>query len=247
MKGDNTDIETSNDTTSVLSASAYMASTTSHIPTSSWILDSSATAHIGKDQSVFKSCMPERAIVGGINIDGPQLAVEGRGDVDLVVTVTGWEDHIITLKNVQHCPCTWDNLISESRMVINGLEINKKDRKAKITNPRLRGEIVMEGKLLHHKLYQMHCIVVLRNSPPAILAFTARTSKTPNNLKMWHCCLGHINYKYLQQLHKYDMVTGLDLHSNMDNVALCEGCALGKHPWVPFPSTNIIWARYPIE
>ena len=86
------------------------------------------------------------------------------------------------LKNVQYCPNACNNLISESRMNLKGLEINKKNCQVKVIKP--NGEIVMEGNLLHHNLYHMHCIVALKSSPPAILAFTAKATKGSNNLKL---------------------------------------------------------------
>jgi GAG-pre-integrase domain len=207
-------------------------------------VDSGATAHICKVHSTFTTFTAEWATVGGINENGPWLLVEGQGDVDLLVTMTGCEDRVIMLKNMWYCPNACNNLISESWMDLKGLEINKKNRWVKILKP--NGEIIMEGNL-HHWLYHMHCIVAPKSSPPAILTFTAKAMKRSNNLKLWHSCLGHLNYKYLHDLDKHKMVSGLDLCGDINNVPQCEGCALGKHPHAPFPSNNQIWAKYPIE
>ena len=106
-------------------------------------------------------------------------------------------------------------------MDLKGLEINKKSGKVKIIKS--NGEIIMEGNLLCHKLYHMHCILALKNSPPAILAFTARAMKSSNNLHLWHSRLSHLNYKYLRHLNKYNMVSGLDLQGNSNDVHNVKG------------------------
>ena len=69
-----------------------MADTMSRVPMMGWIPDSGATAHICKICSTFTTFTPEQATVGGINKNGPQLAIEGRGDVDLLIAVTGRKD-----------------------------------------------------------------------------------------------------------------------------------------------------------
>ena len=49
-----------------------------------------------------------------------------------------------------------------------------------------------------------------------------------NTNKIWHEIFGHLNFKYLQQLHNYKMVEGLPLIQTSDGV--CHGCLVGKHP-----------------
>ena len=48
-----------------------------------------------------------------------------------------------------------------------------------------------------------------------------------NLSKLWHERLGHLNYRSLQQLCKYNMVIGLAMVSCRDGV--CSGCVLVKH------------------
>ena len=46
-------------------------------------------------------------------------------------------------------------------------------------------------------------------------------------LKPWHERFGHMNYKYLQALHKDEMVEGLPQIRSSNGV--CIGCVVGKH------------------
>lgn len=51
--------------------------------------------------------------------------------------------------------------------------------------------------------------------------------------KLWHERLGHVNYKYLQQMSTQALVLGLPQISCTYGV--CHGCVLGKHHRDPFP------------
>jgi hypothetical protein len=46
--------------------------------------------------------------------------------------------------------------------------------------------------------------------------------------RLWHEIFGHLNYKYLHQLNKENMVEGLPAIKFTSGV--CQGCILGKHP-----------------
>lgn len=44
--------------------------------------------------------------------------------------------------------------------------------------------------------------------------------------KHWHERFGHLNYRYLQQMHTHNLVVGLPKMSCIDNIY--QGCVLGK-------------------
>ena len=46
--------------------------------------------------------------------------------------------------------------------------------------------------------------------------------------KIWHERFGHMNYRYLQTLHKEGMVKGLP--QIQPSTGACIGCVIGKHP-----------------
>ena len=129
-------------------------------------------------------------------------------------------------------------------MDLKGLAINKWEGQIQIINS--RNEIIIEGSLLPDKLYQLHCIIAPALSSKSTIALTSKIEST-NNLELWHHRFGHLNYKYLHQLDKNNMVSDLNLLGNLSEAPSCEGYALGKHPRAIFKAWNEINTRYPIE
>ena len=60
-------------------------------------------------------------------------------------------------------------------------------------------------------------------SPPTFLLSHANYTS-----KIWHEIFGHLNLKYLQQLHSDKMVECLSLIQTFDGA--CSGCLVGNHP-----------------
>ncbi|KAG2350040.1 hypothetical protein BDR05DRAFT_867568, partial [Suillus weaverae] len=56
------------------------------------------------------------------------------------------------------------------------------------------------------------------------------------NLDLWYAHFAHISLDNLCYLVQYNLVTGMDLRGDGDLIP-CNGCAKGKHPQAPFPST----------
>ena len=59
----------------------------------------------------------------------------------------------------------------------------------------------------------------------------------PNDLNptfIWHCGLGHINEKRVEQLHKDGLLSQFDFES----IGTCESCLLGKMTKTPFTSQS---------
>ena len=60
-------------------------------------------------------------------------------------------------------------------------------------------------------------------SPPTTLFSHAK-----NTSKIWHERFGHLNFKYLKQLHNDNMVEGFP--SIQTSIGVCVECLVGKHP-----------------
>ena len=58
--------------------------------------------------------------------------------------------------------------------------------------------------------------------------------------------LGHLNFKYLSKLSKYNLVCGLPKIS-FNKTHLCDACQLGKHTMASFKYKNIVSTRRPLE
>ena len=63
--------------------------------------------------------------------------------------------------------------------------------------------------------------------------------------RIWHERFGHLNYKYMQQLSKHEMVEGLP-NINFSK-GVCEGCFLGKHPREKFDTGKTHRASSPLD
>lgn len=84
------------------------------------------------------------------------------------------------------------------------------------------GSTIAMGKVDHQsRLY--HFSHFVPDSPSTVLLTHADEISC-----LWHQRFGHLSYRYLQQLSKQDMVSGLPSIRFSDGV--CQGCILGKHP-----------------
>lgn len=194
-----------------------------------WILDGGSTTHICTERAAFATFTPLEEHIQGIVKNGPALQVLGYGSVLVNVSVKGRADRIVKLTNVRYCPNARDNLMSESRMDRKGMEITKRNGRLTIKKP--NGEIVMEGKLINN-LYEIKSVI----APPTARHEVAFSARSGSNLDLWHARFAHISLDNLRYLARHNLVTGMDLRGNGDLVP-CNGCAKGKHPQAPFPST----------
>lgn len=62
---------------------------------------------------------------------------------------------------------------------------------------------------------------------------------------LWHHRYGHLNVKTLKLMHEQNLVDGLPLIKNVDNV--CENCMVGKQHRDPFPKGKARRAPKPAE
>ena len=82
-------------------------------------------------------------------------------------------------------------------------------------------KIIGKGLANHHaKAYEFSHFVV-DAKPISLLTHGNEVSK------LWHERFGHLNFKYLQKLHKKSMVEGLPVIKA--TTGICKGCVVGKH------------------
>ena len=91
----------------------------------------------------------------------------------------------------------------------------------------------MQGRL-EGLLYPLNVTIAPYSQYPTELAFSARYTES---LDLWHRRLAHIHEDALRYLVKHDLVTGLDIQTN-GSLGPCDGCAKGKHPQAPFPTSQ---------
>ncbi|MFA1236664.1 GAG-pre-integrase domain-containing protein, partial [Klebsiella pneumoniae] len=63
---------------------------------------------------------------------------------------------------------------------------------------------------------------------------------------LWHKRLGHVNFKMISKLSKYDLVRGLPKISFKKD-HLCDACQKGKQVKSSFKANDIVSTRHPLE
>ena len=83
-------------------------------------------------------------------------------------------------------------------------------------------QVVAIGYANHHERMYKFSNFLHTSNEQALL------SHANENSKLWHEMFGHMNYKYLQALHRDEMVEGLPQIRSSDGA--CIGWLVGKHP-----------------
>lgn len=185
-----------------------------------FLLDSGASDHIIKDETLYADC---------INLDPPvKIAVAKMGQYiyaqkkGIVKLCNNFSDNI-TLLDVLFCPDVPENLISVKRMQDAGMTVEFHPGGVNISKEK---EIIMDGKY--------------RNNVPIIEFMVCNKISMSNALKingyrLWHERLGHISKAKFLEIKTKNMFEDIDLISNVlpDNV-LCEACINGKQARLRF-------------
>ena len=73
------------------------------------------------------------------------------------------------------------------------------------------------------------------------------TDDNAPSLAVWHRRLGHLNYTYMNQVMKKELVDGMNYASCTQIQKECEACVLGKMQKKPFPKQSQHRATKPYE
>eukprot|EP00253_Pinus_taeda_P035997 PITA_35997 len=180
---------------------------------STWILDLGASNHMVASKYEFSSI--EESTKSPIYLgDATRAKVCGEGIVDL-------EAGCFT--NVLHVPSLSANLLS-----IYQITHSSSRRKMVFTpNSAMITNISMGSQLAHGIANHGSRLYFLSHFVPKSIS-TAFLSQSDDINRLWHEIFGHLNYKYLHQLSKENMVEGLPAIKFTSGV--CQGCILGNHP-----------------
>ena len=146
--------------------------------------------------------------------DDSQIPAEGRGSV----RVKHGE-----FKNVLYVPSLAANLLSVYQTTHTGSpkRVTFDSDSVEITE-KATGKLVAKGIANYStKAYEFSYFLPI--SPPTDLL-----SHANNTNKIWHEKFGHLNFKYLKQLHNDNTVEGFPSIQTFDGV--CASCLEGKHP-----------------
>lgn len=183
-----------------------------------WLADSATQRHIVRDRSLFITYTEVSTPLRGV---GTHTAI-GRGDVRInFVSKVG---HVpIILRNALHVPDMEYNLISLGRLTGAGLSYHSEGEYLLIKD---LDRTIGKGRKTGH-LYHM---AVKR---PVVHALAARTSRSWYE---WHVALGHLNRQQLAQMHRDNLVDGMDVDTSSDIEFECDACTQAKHTVQPIPA-----------
>ena len=117
-------------------------------------------------------------------------------------------------------------------MIQNGYSLHFEESKCRILDDKNNLEVA-EIKMGCNRIFP-----ILWQHPRAM-------SAEVNHSTLWHQRFGHYNYDALRQLHQKEMIKDLPLVQ--DQMAVCEGCMLGKHHRKSFPSESSWRAKEPLQ
>ena len=210
---------------------ALISSTTNR--SHEWFIDSAATKHMTHDKSILENFVqyeqPKNIYLG----DSTVIHALGEGKVKLP-TVSGTREIALDLHKVLLVPKLTKNLLSVPAMALMGAEIRfDRDKCLVLKN----GKEFVIGCLPDDKLYTVNTVEYAQVS----------TTDSGPSLEVWHNRLGHLNYNYMNQLIKKEMVDGMNCDSVTESQKECEGCVLGKMQKKPFPKQSQHRATKPYE
>jgi hypothetical protein len=195
-----------------------------------WILDSGASNHMAASKDEFSSI--EESTRSPIYLgDATTAKVCGEGIVDI-------EGGCFT--NVLHVPSMYTNIL-----LIYQITHSSSGRKVEFTlDSAVITDISTGSQLAHGIANHSSRLYLFSHFVPKYIS-TVFLSQSNDIGRLWHEIFGHINYKYLHQLNKENMVEGLLAIKFTSGV--CQGCILGKHPEQKFDKGKAQRDSSPLE
>ena len=145
--------------------------------------------------------------------------------------VNSTREIVLDLHQVVFVPKLTKKLLSLPSRVLMGAEIHFDNDKCLL---RKNGQDFVIGRLL---LYAVNSTKYAKVS----------TVNSAQSLADWHSRLGHLNYTYMNQLMKREMVDGVNYDASTQSQKECEACVLGKMQKKPFPKQSQHRATRPYE
>ncbi|XP_046472611.1 uncharacterized protein [Neodiprion pinetum] len=184
-----------------------------------WFVDSGASMHMTMRGDWFKST-GDSQIKEIVVANDSKLQVTEKGNVEVQLSLNG-DVKTIEIKEVLHVPNLSTNLLSVSRIVQKGYQVEFDARGCRI----LDGADLVATATLVDNMYKLD----VHKS----LGLMASVS---GDNDLWHRRLGHINFNDLNKM-KNGFVTGVDFNNNKDN-RTCITCLKGKQSKLPFTDSE---------
>lgn len=182
-----------------------------------WIFDTGASNHMTGSKAAFSDL--DTGVVGSVKFgDGSVVRIEGCGTV-LFACKNG--EHR-TLANVYYIPRLTANIISCGQLDEAGFQI------------------LVQGGVMYVRDEHMRLLANIDRSPGRLYVRDINIARpvclsavAGEDAWRWHARFGHINFTALRKMGREELVRGLPLLSQVEQV--CEACLAGKHRRSPFP------------
>jgi hypothetical protein len=182
-----------------------------------WIMDLGATTHMSPHRAHFDTfeAIPSRKVFMG---DDSVLQAVGKGSILVDTLVEGCTKRI-QFKNVLYVPKLQSNLLSVSKIVEGGLQVQFGGLGCLVKAP---NGVIQALATRESNLYCLRCQTVLGGESAQV------ATSSQDGLILWHRRMRHVNVQSLRAFPS--LVSGLDF-SNLHGDGLskaCEGCIEGK-------------------
>ena len=183
-----------------------------------------------KDRELLSNLQPCEPVAIEV-ATGDIRTIKTRGTLSLPIH-SGASQKCLTIKDVLYAPSFSKNLLSHAKLEKAGIETDLRHRALKMTS-RKSGELYAKLEVAGAGLYRIRDIDAKSDHS----CMSAEESKQT----LWHCRLGHLNYKAMQKLQDQKMATGLDFDS-VGKGEFCEACIFGKSHRHKFVRFNLVEA-----
>ena len=186
-----------------------------------WFLDTGCSNHMTGNRMWFTVLDDEfrHSVKLGNNT---RMMVMGKGIVRMQV-----EGEMQVITEVYYIPELKNNLLSVGQLQEKGLAILIKNNICKLFHP-MRG-LIMKSSMSTNRLFVL--LASIKTTEHACF-----NTVNEEESRLWHCRLGHLNFKGLRTLYYKKMVKGLPLVKSPGDV--CEGCIMGKQHRDCFPKQS---------
>ena len=214
---------------SVTDASSSARTPSTQSGTSRWVLDSGASFHMSYDSSALSSLRSLDSPVNVLTADGTPLSVVSRGNL---TTPT------FSVPDVSHVPRLTMNLFSAAQLTDSGCRVIPDVDSCSVQDRRTR-TLVGAGPRLRDSpgLWELDWLRV--PSAATTIASSAFVASASGSFQQWHHRLSHLCGSRLSSLVRRGL-----LGSVSGDVSLqCQGCRLGKHIELPYPTSESVSQR----
>ncbi|MCQ7056703.1 hypothetical protein M9Y08_18255, partial [Clostridioides difficile] len=189
--------------------------------TSSWVVDTGATDHVCCSMQGFRQT--RQLSKGEITItlgNATRVAVVSVGDVHL-----SFHNSVLVLKNVLYVPSFRKNLISVSKLMMDGYSVVFSNNVVIMRND----SFICSG-MLENNLYTISCAQTETQVHASASTKKRKDSSQVNQTYLWHLRLGHVNLRRIQRLVSSGSLESLQV----EPFSVCESCLEGKMTSRPF-------------